>query len=167
MTVETEAAPRVRLRNTVEGYRALMHLKAMKRAVEGYDAYAADMHRQGFRPQVCIHGRYQWVDYDPICGGCESGVLASYDLYAQALEAGKADAREFERRVDLVHALSERGHEAPPEELLIQLRTWAVGPIRKTNVPDYGWGDYLDNSVPLLRRTYCSDVRCDHIRGEG
>lgn len=160
----TTTTTRFPLRRTLEGHRALLHLKAMRRAVTGWDAYAAAMYRQGYRPERCIHGRYQWTDYDPICGGCEDGVLASYDLHQQALEAGKADAAEFERRIDLVNALTARGHSSPPEEVLVQLRTWAVEPVRLTNVPDYGWSEYLHNAVPLVRRAYCTDVRCDHER---
>lgn len=35
---------------------------------------AQEEHRaRGHRHPYCFHGTYQWVDYDPICGGCEEG----------------------------------------------------------------------------------------------
>ena len=37
-----------------------------------YDQYCADMAKEGYAPQYCIHGTNQWTDYDNICGGCES-----------------------------------------------------------------------------------------------
>lgn len=37
--------------------------------LEGVEAYR----RKGFRAEYCEHGMNQWVDWDPICGGCEDG----------------------------------------------------------------------------------------------
>lgn len=39
--------------------------------VAAYRRECADAAAEGYRPSHCIHGTYLWVDYDPICAGCE------------------------------------------------------------------------------------------------
>lgn len=38
---------------------------------EEYQKMVNDCARQGYRPQYCIHGVNQWVDYDCACSSCE------------------------------------------------------------------------------------------------
>ena len=161
---DTITRTRMPLKRTLEGHRALLHLIAMKRAWMGYDAHTARAAREGRAPQVCIHGRNLRVDYDIPCGVCEDGVLAHHDLYAQALAAGKADVAEFDRRRALVAPLTSGDrHLDPPQEAVKLLQAWMTEPVGKRNVPNYGWSEYLENDdpTPLVRRTYCSDVRCE------
>lgn len=59
-----------------------LYVEARKILVERREAYERECEeyaRDGYRPQHCIHGTYLWTDYDPICGGCESGEESESD----------------------------------------------------------------------------------------
>ena len=43
------------------------------RAYAEYDAMARECYRDGYRPAYCVHGTYQWTDYDAMCWQCEDG----------------------------------------------------------------------------------------------
>lgn len=40
---------------------------------ESYAEETAYHAANGHRNSHCVHGTYQWTDYDNICGGCEEG----------------------------------------------------------------------------------------------
>lgn len=57
---------------------------------ENQEEYHAEVlaHRiRGHRHPYCFHGTSMWVDYDPMCGGCEEGHPNEY--------TSKEDARKF------------------------------------------------------------------------
>ena len=43
------------------------------RAYAEYDAKARECYRDGYQPAYCVHGAYQWTDYDAMCRQCEDG----------------------------------------------------------------------------------------------
>lgn len=69
----------------------------LPRAVEQREQDVAYDSKRGYRPEFCIHGTYQWTDYDNICGGCEDGVT----LRQMVVEGALRDVREFRRRLDV------------------------------------------------------------------
>lgn len=61
----------------------------------------------GHRPSHCIHGTYQWTDYDNICGGCEEGV----SLRRMAVERAAGCVKRWHERITVV-CEAERLHRA-------------------------------------------------------
>lgn len=108
---------------------ALAELKAIRARFDAYEEYAESMHKQGFRPEVCIHGTSQWVDYDVICGGCEDG--DNYFDYTRCAEEAIAIAKEKVRkaheRLDLFVKLQVMG--APIHE---DMMGWISEPMKAT-----------------------------------
>lgn len=54
---------------------------------EGYLEECKEYADSGHRHPYCFHGTSMWVDYDPMCGGCEEGRPNEY--------TSKGDARKF------------------------------------------------------------------------
>ena len=44
------------------------------RAYDEYEDMARECYREGYRPAYCVHGTYQWTDYDAMCLQCEDGI---------------------------------------------------------------------------------------------
>lgn len=69
---------------------------------------------QGFAPHYCKHGTNLWVDYDPICPGCEDGM--SLDEEAEMI-AGNV-MHDYQERTDQVMETLERLHTFRREAML-------------------------------------------------
>lgn len=52
---------------------ALKIVRSMRKMYEDYEEERRDEAKRGYRMHYCVHGTNLWVDYDPICGGCENG----------------------------------------------------------------------------------------------
>lgn len=71
--------------NKATGKLALAILRDRKAQYAEYLEECESYRRDGFRPAYCEHGTYQWVDYDPICGGCEDGLTGIQGAYEYAI----------------------------------------------------------------------------------
>lgn len=58
----------------------------MQDIVANWEAEAKECRKNGFRPKYCVHGTYQWTDYDNICGGCENGDFPQDRTYMDVLK---------------------------------------------------------------------------------
>jgi len=63
---------------------------------EEYRRECEQYYKQGFRPQYCIHGVNQWVDYDCACASCELDERSDIQI------ARDLAVREFTQRLQKV-----------------------------------------------------------------
>lgn len=101
----------------VIGAFTLTLVKKMRERQAEYLEECHNWHKQGYRPEVCIHGTYMWTDYDNMCMGCELGEFSEYtsglDLYRYAWDLMSVwlirAGRIMERRTRLALELAEIG----------------------------------------------------------
>ena len=102
-----------------------------------YVQYCADMAKEGYAPQYCIHGTNQWTDYDNICGGCESDyTLNDYIMgtYRTAMEQYGNIMRYYHRIVLDPMAtiqLRDAANAMFDEELMVWRARWGITPTVK------------------------------------
>ena len=115
---------------------ALHELEVLRRRRAEYDEVVAGWKARGKRAPYCLHGSYQWVDYDAICTGCEDGdTLTGPSLYRAALERAHAAVRESRRRSRLNSVLIEALLDVPAHvrgdvaDLLKRVGQWAMDPL--------------------------------------
>ena len=105
---------------------ALAEIASIRKHYEDYEDYAESFRAEGFRPQVCVHGRSLWTDADINCGACEDG-YGYFDYTreaAEALDSAKRKVAESAKRVDMVVALAAKG--APISD---ELAKWTQEPV--------------------------------------
>lgn len=96
---------------------------------EHYQREAATARAQGYRPRYCLHGTYQWHDWDVICPGCEGDEPS---IYVEALAAAHVADAECTRRADTYAEVRRviKDHGTPmPAEAAEALITWVFEPI--------------------------------------
>lgn len=75
----------------------LLALRIDRRLIARHQAYEeaclGDI-AQGYRPQYCEHGVYQWTDYDAVCGGCEMGETMGDPMQRRRVALDEAHWRE-------------------------------------------------------------------------
>lgn len=122
-------------------HRRLIQVAAARvRVVKKWQARArADWNRmaevaaeEGFRPPECIHGTNLWVDYDPICPGCEEyGFNGLPNPYVQALADTRSAMRQVRERTALAVPILRLvlGYGGSAEVLRNALMDWCAEPM--------------------------------------
>lgn len=102
-------------------------MKGYKADYAAYLEMVEDCARRKYRPEYCIHGTYQWTDYDNICGGCEDeGNTWNYLTYAgYAMDRARAAFAERDKRIESIMTLVAL---QAPMGAIADLTGWAVEP---------------------------------------
>lgn len=88
------------------------YVKARKRIADRDEAYELEARaawKEGLRPHYCKHGTNLWVDYDPICGGCESEYTPLEEAVGIASSWHHREQTEHEWQVVLAYFTSRNG----------------------------------------------------------